>query len=276
MEWPLPAPVWIAFLITLLAGLATGIGSSLVVFTQRTNLRFLSVALAFSAGVMLYVSFLEILPKAQDALLKTKPDREAQWLVTAAFFGGMLLIAVIDRMIPNRENPHETRSEEEIGGLFVGAKPPPTQALGRMGLLAAIAIGIHNFPEGIGTFFAALDDPRLGVVIGIAIALHNIPEGISVAVPIYYATGNRMRAFTLSFLSGLAEPVGAILGYLVLQPIMTPTLSGMLFASVAGVMVFVSLDELLPAARAYSRGHEPVYGILSGMAVMALSLLLLA
>ena len=142
----------------------------------------------------------------------------------------------------------------------------------RMGLFTALAIGIHNFPEGLATFTAALNDLELGIAIAIAIAIHNIPEGIAVSVPVYYATGNRKKAFTLSFLSGLAEPIGAIVGYLLLMPIMNDMVFGILFASVAGIMVFISLDELLPAAREYGEHHLSIYGLLAGMAVMALSL----
>ena len=144
-----------------------------------------------------------------------------------------------------------------------------------MGLLTALAIGIHNFPEGLATFTAALDDATLGVAIAVAIAIHNIPEGIAVSVPIYQATGNRKKAFYLSFLSGLAEPVGALIGYLILMPFISPGVLGAVFAIVAGIMVFISLDELLPAAREWGEHHISIYGVISGMAIMALSLILL-
>jgi ZIP family zinc transporter len=144
----------------------------------------------------------------------------------------------------------------------------------RMGIFTALAIAIHNFPEGLATFFGVLQDPAVGIAITVAIAIHNIPEGISVAVPIYFATGSRRRAFWLSFLSGVSEPVGAIIGYTILRPFFSPTVFGVLFASVAGIMVFVSLDELLPTAKEYGRGHVAIYGLIVGMAVMALSLLL--
>ncbi len=145
--------------------------------------------------------------------------------------------------------------------------------LARMGLMTALAIGIHNFPEGLATFIAALSDPSLGIAIAVAIAIHNIPEGIAVSVPVYYATGSRKRAFWLSFTSGLAEPIGALVGYLVLMPFLSPVMFGLLFAIVAGIMVFISLDELLPAAEEYGEHHYSIYGLIGGMAVMALSLL---
>jgi ZIP family zinc transporter len=144
----------------------------------------------------------------------------------------------------------------------------------RMGLFTALAIAIHNFPEGLATFTSAITDPSLGIAIAVAIAIHNIPEGIAVSVPIYYATGNKKKAFWYSFSSGLAEPVGAIVGYLILLPFMGPQVFGILFAGVAGIMVFISLDELLPSAREYGEHHLSIYGLIAGMAVMAVSLLM--
>ena len=144
----------------------------------------------------------------------------------------------------------------------------------RMGLFTALAIAIHNFPEGLATFAAALADPALGISTAIAIAIHNIPEGISVSVPIYYATGDRKKAFVYSFASGLSEPVGALLGYFVLRAYFSDTVFGVLFAGVGGIMVFISLDELLPTAKEYGEGHVAIYGLIAGMALMALSLLL--
>ncbi len=144
----------------------------------------------------------------------------------------------------------------------------------RMGLLSALAIGIHNFPEGIATFAAALQDPTLGLTIAVAIAIHNIPEGIAVAVPVFYATGSRKKAFAYSFLSGVAEPIGAVLGYLVLIRFFGDVLFGVLFAAVAGIMVFISLDELLPSAQEYGEHHLSIYGLIAGMVLMAVSLLL--
>ncbi len=258
-----------AFLLTLFAGLATGIGSTLAFFAKRTNTRFLSVSLGFSAGVMIYVSFVEIFFKAQVSLAEALGEDKG-WLVTVlAFFGGIALIAIIDRFIPSEENPHEVKKIEEAqNGKY-------KHRLMRMGLFTALAIGIHNFPEGLATFVAALKDPQIGVAIAIAVAIHNIPEGIAISVPVYYATGSKRKAFMLSFLSGLAEPIGAVVGYLVLVPFMNETTFGILFAGVAGIMVFISLDELLPGAEKYGEHHLSIYGLIAGMAVMAISLLLL-
>jgi len=292
--------VWIAMGLTVFAGMATGIGSIIAFTASRTNYRFLSVATGFSAGVMLYVSFVEILFKGLESLSERYGDYWGHWANAGSFFGGMLLIGLIDNLIPAGENPHEPHSEKETRPLHdPSAKPPdfaaaamPTQGthdhspdhrkLMRMGLFTALAIGIHNFPEGLATFLAALQDPGLGVAIAIAIALHNIPEGISVSVPIYYATGNRKKAFTYSVLSGLAEPLGAGIAYLGLRlffgsgnEAVPPELMGILFGGVAGIMVYISLDELLPTSRAYGKGHDNLFGLVAGMLLMALSLLLM-
>ncbi len=260
-----------AFVLTLFAGLSTGIGSALAFFAKRTNTKFLSVALGFSAGVMIYVSMIEIFAKARDALTLELGDRGGYWATVIAFFGGILFIAIIDKLIPSYENPHEMRKIED---LWEESKEK-NQKLMRMGLFTALAIAIHNFPEGLATFTAALTDPELGIAIAVAIAIHNIPEGIAVSVPIYYATGSRKKAFWYSFLSGLAEPVGAVIGFLILMPFLSPVVFGVLFSSVAGVMVFISIDELLPAAEEYGEHHLSIYGLIAGMAVMALSLLII-
>jgi zinc transporter, ZIP family len=276
--------LWLAFALTLFAGLATSAGAAAAIFAKRDNTRWLALGLAFSAGVMLYVSFTEILGKGHEALTESLGEKTAGWALFAGFFGGIVLCALLDRLTPSEHNPHEPHGVlagegEHSAERLAHARPPARSAsnaaLLRMGLFTAFAISLHNFPEGLATFFATLDDPKVGVAIAIAIALHNIPEGVSVAIPIYYATGSRKRAFWLATLSGLAEPVGAIIGYALLAPFITPAVMGTVFAVVAGIMVFISLDELLPTARAYAKGHEAVYGIFSGMAVMALSLLLL-
>lgn len=265
--------ILIALGLTLFAGLATGVGSLIAFFTSRTNTKFLSVALGFSAGVMIYVALIEIFVKAKDSLTAEHGETTGYWLTLAGFFGGMVFIALIDRFIPNKTNPHEVRMVEDINK--AESHMAEADKLMKMGTFTALAIAIHNFPEGIATFMAALQDPNVGVAIAIAVAIHNVPEGIAVAVPIFYATGVRMKAFKLSLLSGLAEPVGALLAYLILMPFITDTMFGIIFAGVAGIMVFISLDELLPAAKKYDETHLSIYGLVAGMAVMAISLVLL-
>lgn len=269
----------LAFLLTLLAGLATGLGSLVAFFVRRESLRFLALSSGFSAGVMLYVSFVEIFFKGEEALVAGLGAGRGPWVLVAAFFSGMILTALIDALVPGPENPHQPPSEDARAALQAGTAPPAH--LLRTGLFASLAVAIHNFPEGLATFLAALQDPPLGAAIAVAVALHNIPEGIAIAVPIYYATGSRRKAFLYSFLSGLAEPVGAGIAFLGLRVafggganLFPPAVMGALFAGVAGIMVYVSLDELLPASRAYGRGHESILGILAGMGVMAVTLLL--
>ena len=266
--------VLLALGLTLFAGLATGVGSLIAFFTSRTNTKFLSIALGFSAGVMIYVSLVEIFVKAKDSLTASLGDKQGYWMTLAGFFGGMLLIALIDKFIPNKNNPHEVRMVEDINKTEV--KINDADRLMKMGTFTALAIAIHNFPEGIATFMSALQDPSLGIAIAVAVAIHNIPEGIAVAVPIFFATGIRMKAFKLSLLSGLAEPFGAVVAYLILMPFLTDVMFGVIFAGVAGIMVFISLDELLPAAKQYDETHLSIYGLVAGMAVMAISLVLLA
>lgn len=260
-----------AFGLTLFAGLSTGIGSAIAFFSKRTNTVFLSFALGFSAGVMIYVSFIEIFFKAKASLVADFNEVTGTWFTVLSFFGGIFFIAIIDKMVPTFANPHEMHKVEEMNKV---QHLNDTDNLFRMGIFAALAIAIHNFPEGLATFTAALHESSLGIPIAVAIAIHNIPEGIAVSVPIFYATGNRKKAFYYSFLSGLAEPLGALIGYLIFFSFMNEVVFGVLFASVAGIMVFISLDELLPAAQKYGEHHVSIYGLISGMVVMALSLLL--
>ena len=219
---------------------------------------------------MIYVSMIEIFAKAKDILSLELGARLGAIATVAAFFGGILIIAVIDRLIPKDKNPHEFNEQQENNA----DTPADTKSLMRTGVVTALAIAIHNFPEGLATFISALQEPSIAIPIVVAIAFHNIPEGIAVSVPVYFATGSRKKAFIYSFASGLSEPLGAIIGYLFLRPFITDVVFGVLFASVAGIMVFISLDELLPTAREYGEHHLSMYGLVCGMLVMAVSLIL--
>lgn len=258
-----------AFLLTLFAGLATTLGA-LIVFSKRTtSKKFLSFALGLSAGVMIYVSFIEIIPEAFNAMNEYYGEgKRAEVMTVLFFFVGIAIVAIIDKLIPDKENPHEIHSPEEI------KNKPPKDSLIRVGVMTALAIGIHNFPEGIATFMSAIEDPKLGIAIAVAIAIHNVPEGIAVAIPVFQATGSKKKAIKWALLSGLAEPVGAIICYLVLMPFLTPMVMGATFAIVAGIMVYISLDELLPAAEKWGEHHTSITGVVVGMVIMAISLLL--
>ena len=259
--------ILLAFGLTLFAGLSTGLGG-LFAFTKQTQTnKFLSFALGLSAGVMIYVSFIDIFPKALEAIAHAFPEEAYVW-TTLAFFLGMGLIALIDALIPKELNVHELAGQDV-------RKTPKEQTLLRLGTFTALAIAIHNFPEGLAIFLATLQNPSIGLSIAFAIAIHNIPEGIAVAIPIFHATKSKRQAFLWAFVSGLAEPIGAIVGFLLLQAIFNDLTFGFLFAGVAGIMVYISLDELLPAAEKYGEHHLSILGVMTGMAIMALSLILL-
>ncbi|MBN2537307.1 zinc transporter ZupT [candidate division WOR-3 bacterium] len=250
--------VWVALALSALAGLATTIGSLLGLVVRRPGPRFMALSLGFSAGVMVLVSFVELLPRGIEA---------AGYLAgVGAFFGGMVLMLVLDFLIP-----HQYKAEKSEG-----LNRPGSPVLMRTGLLVALGIGIHNLPEGMAAFAGALQDVRLGVAIAVAIGIHNIPEGLAVSVPIYAATGSRKKAFVWSFLSGVTEPIGAGLAAFLLMPFLTPVVLGYVLAAVAGVMVFISFDELVPVANSYGHEHLAIVGAIAGMAVMALSLAMLA
>lgn len=258
--------------LTVFAGLSTGLGGLFVLLFKRTNTKLLSVALGFSAGVMIYISFVEIFFSSRELLVSSMGKTMGSWINVGSFFAGMLLIAVIDKFIPSYENPHEAHKIEEAddGTCDIIA----SKKLLRTGVFTALVLAIHNFPEGMATFVSSVQKPSLGIAIAIAVAIHNIPEGIAVSIPVYCATGNRKKAFWIALLSGLAEPTGAILAYLILMPVLNDVVFGILFASVAGIMVFISLDELLPSAREYGEHHLSIYGLISGMILMSISLLI--
>ena len=264
--------VWFALGLTLFAGLSTGIGSLIGFLSKKFNPRFLTIALGFSAGVMIYVSMVEIFVKARDSLSAAMGDKRGYIFTVIAFFAGIAFIALIDNLIPNKENPHEYKDQKSLKDDEESGK----KRLMRMGLFSALAIAIHNFPEGLATFMSGLSDPALGISIAVAIAIHNIPEGLAVSAPIFYATRSRRKAFFYSFLSGLAEPVGAVIGYFILRSIFNDKMFGLIFAAVAGIMVYISLDELLPTAEEYGEHHLAIGGLVGGMVVMAVSLLLFA
>lgn len=278
-----------AFGITLFAGMATGIGGLIAFFAKRTKTTFLAFSLGFSAGVMIFISFTEILTEAGDIMRMNYDAGPAAWLTFTSFILGIGLSAGIDKILPSQGNPHELKRVEQMHPETRDSGKPECQGrrrrmgwsgagdqkLMRVGVFTAIAIGIHNFPEGIATFMSAMSDVAVGVSIALAVAIHNIPEGIAVSVPVYYATGSRKKALTWSVLSGFSEPVGAVAGYFILTLFDSDISLGYVFAMVAGIMVYISFDELLPAAHKYGKHHVAIYGLISGMIVIGLSLILL-
>ena len=261
-----------ALILTLIAGSATGVGGALVLFKKNLSSKFLAGALGLSAGVMIFISLAEMFPEAQDMIAATGMTH-GEALVLVAFFVGMGLITLIDFLIPEYENPHEASGLSlDQGG--------NEKALHRLGIMSALAIAVHNFPEGIATFIGALNDAEMGIGITFAISIHNIPEGIAVAIPIYYATKSKGKALLYATLSGFSEVIGALL-CIAVTSIFGLELSGggvtfpLVMAAVAGIMIYISLDELLPTAEKYGKHHIAIAGVVGGMAIMAVSLLLL-
>jgi ZIP family zinc transporter len=262
--------IWLAIGLTTFAGLATGLGGLIILLFESTNTKILSIALGFSAGVMIYISFVELLADSKEMLVATLGQNLGSIVNLLSFFAGILLIAIIDKIVPSPENPHEAPPKEGLS-----SEECYNKKLLRIGSFTALVIAIHNFPEGMATFVTSIQSPSLGIAIAIAVAIHNIPEGMSVAIPIYCATGDKKKAFYWSLLSGLTEPLGALMAYLILLPILNDTIFGILFGAIAGIMVFISLDELLPTAGEYGEHHLSIYGLVAGMIVIAFSLLIL-
>jgi len=243
-----------ALLLSALAGMSTAIGSFLGIVVKKPGPRFMALTLGFSAGVMILVSFVELLQSG----IKTVGFTAAH----LSFFAGILLMFAADALIP-----HDYMAEHNLPGTKYR-----DINLARTGLFVALGIAIHNFPEGLAVFAGGLHNLKAGIAIAIAIALHNIPEGLAVSVPIYAATGSRRKAFFWSFLSGLAEPLGAGMAALFLIPFLNQILLGFVLSTVAGIMVFISIDELVPASRSCGHEHLSILGFVIGMMVMALSL----
>lgn len=256
--------VWMAFTVTFLAGLATLLGGAIVLFFKQPSFRLLSFGLAFSGGAMVYVSLTEILTKSLHSFSEIFVAKVAYAFSTFAFLAGVIAVVLLDRFVPNPHALVEKKSTLDMDEAQIR----------RTGWLTMFAITAHNFPEGLATFFATLGSPTLGAPLAVAIAIHNIPEGIAIAVPVYMATQKKSIAIAASLVSGLAEPFGAALGYFVLAPFLGPAVYGAVFGLIAGVMVYLSLDELLPTAKRYAQGHETVYGLVAGMAALAISLVL--
>jgi ZIP family zinc transporter len=264
-----------AFLLTLFAGLSTSIGAILAFFSKEKNYTILSLGMGFSAGVMIYVSFIEILQKSTDSFTSIfNTPILGESVALFCFFLGIGFSAFIDKLIPEDVNPHEPKSNKELQELKPDNKNSVlmNSALKRTGIFTALAIGIHNFPEGFATFISSIEDIAIGLPIALAIAIHNIPEGMAVSLPIYHATGDKKKAFWYATFSGLAEPVGALLGFFLLLPLMGDATLGITFGIVAGIMIYISFDELLPAARVYGNAHTTIAGLVLGMFIMAVSL----
>lgn len=268
-----------ALLLTLIAGAATGIGGALVLFKKKLSSNTLAASLGLSAGVMIFISLAELLPEAQAEIVAIGSVKYGEALTLLAFFGGMGIIMLIDFLVPEYENPHEV-SELSLEDGSQSSHSNKEKALHKLGILSALAIAIHNFPEGIATFIGALNDPQMGASITFAISIHNIPEGIAVAIPIYYATKSKGKALLYATLSGFSELLGALLCIAVTAIFGVDLSTGgpafpLILAAVSGIMIYISLDELLPTAEKYGKHHIAIAGVISGMAIMGISLLII-
>ncbi len=259
--------------ITFLAGLSTCLGALLVFFTKHTNKRLISLALGFSAGVMVFISFTEIFPEASELIASSYGGVKGYMFALLSFLGGIIMMALVGKLFPSEENPHRASHIEDRENK---GKANEYKKLHRIGLFTAVALAIHNFPEGLVTFITNMEGASFGIPIAIAIAIHNIPEGIAISLPIYYATKSRIKSFGYAFLAGIAEPIGALIGYLFLREHATDLIVGVSLATVAGIMVFISFDELFPAAREYGKHGEVLFGLVAGMMVMGVSIALCA
>lgn len=255
--------------LTTIVGLSMGLGSLLSFIVKETNKRFLAIALSFSAGIMIYVSFMAILPEGME-LIEGYFGEHGKFIALAGFFGGMFITAIIEKLVHkygghyhgHYGHDHDHDNDNCENG----------EHLSKLGLMSAVAIAIHNLPEGLAIFTAGLKDISVSVPIAAAVILHNIPLSIAISVPIYYSTGSKKKAFLYSLFVGFCQPLGAIIGYLILSNFFNDLVFGILFSIVAGIMIFVSLDELLPSSQKYEDHHISVYGAIVGMMVMALSM----
>lgn len=248
-------------ILSLLAGLSTVIGAIIVFFRKAHNERFLTFALGFSAGVMMAVSFIDLFPTAEEAIGKYHGNISGVLWSTLFLLIGGLMAFLIDIFLPEEEK-QELPKVKKDSNLF------------RVGLVSTIALMLHNFPEGIATFVSGYQDTSLGISVAFAIALHNIPEGIAIAMPIYYSTKSRYKAIKYSFLSGMTEPLGAFLSYLFLKPFINELILGIIFAIVCGIMIYISLAELIPASRSYGHIKLSLLSTFLGIAIMPVSIIL--
>jgi len=247
----------IPFLLTILAGLSTVVGSLIFLSSTFRKRRFISFFLGLSAGVMIYLSFIELLPYAIKEIGFSSAN--------LFFFIGIIVMALIDFILPHHYLEEKICPRQNI----IDPKLLST------GLVVTLGLIIHNFPEGMAVFLSSFTNIRFGILLAIAIAIHNIPEGIAVAAPIYHATQSKSKAIKYAFISGMAEPLGAVIAYLLLKPYLDQNILSYIFALVAGVMVYISFDELLPACFREGHGHRAILGIVSGMIIVSISLLFL-
>lgn len=260
-----------AFSLTLLSAFFMLIGAFIGVATKRDNSKTLCLALGFSGGIMLYLAFTEILPKANENIQSVFPGTKGYLITILSFFSGMVFLSLFNTFLNHRHESLEENRDSEKTNFF--SQGNSMDCLYKMGVFSAISIGIHNFPEGITTFISALKDPILGITVAIAIGIHNLSVGMAIAIPIYFSSGNRKAAIAYTFLSSLTSPIGALMAYLFFLKFLNELIFGILFGVVSGIMVFICLDEILPTAEKFGKHHLVISGIISGMLVISLSII---
>ena len=239
------------------AGMTTLLGAFIVFIIKKKNEKFITISLGFSAGVMISVSFNNLLPHAQEYLIAYSGEHIGVILTVLFLIFGVSLTYGLDRLVPHDIIPAEGGKEHK--NLF------------RVGFVSMLAITLHNFPEGIATFMSGYRDIELGISIAIAISMHNIPEGISVATPIYFATGSKRKAFRFTLISALSEPVGAVLTFLILRPFINNLMMGILFAFISGIMLYITIEELIPSSRQYGHTRVALISTFIGICLMPLA-----
>lgn len=258
--------------LTTIVGLTMGFGSLLSYLVKRSNRKFLSLSLSFSAGIMIYTAFMAILPEGIH-LLEENLGEAGYYIALLAFFGGMFLTALVEKIVHRFGGHHHGFEEEhEHHHHEHEHEHEHNHHTTNLGIMSAIAIAIHNLPEGLAVYTTGLKDISLAIPIAIGVILHNIPLSIAITMPIFYATGSRKKGFIYSLMVGLCQPLGAILGHLILSNFLNDVVHGILFALVGGIMIFISLDELLPISRKDDDHHIGIYVTILGMMIMAIAM----
>lgn len=246
-----------ALIFSFFAGMSTLLGALILFIVKDKNEKLVSISLGFSGGVMISVSFTHLLPHANELLESFFGEKIGIILGVVFLLLGVVIAACLDRFVPHIED--EYKHDYAHQNLF------------RVGFISTLAIGLHNFPEGVATFMAGYNNISLGISVALAIALHNIPEGISVAMPIYFATGSMGKAFKYTFLSGIVEPIGALLTFLVLRPYINDFSLGAIFALISGIMLYIAIEELIPSSRQYGYVRIAIISTFIGIILMPLT-----
>lgn len=240
-----------AFLISTIAGMSTLLGGIIIFLNIKENKiqKFISFCLAFSIAIMIGISITDLIPSSFFNILFNFKLSKAIFIILLSFIIGVVTVLFINKLMDKQDS----------------------NSLYKLGILSMFALMLHNFPEGIATFIGSVQDEALGIKLSLAIMFHNIPEGISIAVPIYYATGSKKKALYNTFLSGLAEPLGALLAYIFLKNYITDVMISIVLLFVAGIMITLSIQEMLPKALSYKENKFIYLGLFIGILLLILN-----